>query len=182
MGHRSRQSPYPFSLANAILMRLNWEKWNPLSVEKMGCMTETNGCPSPLYNQDQVCLRTKQMWRIAELSDWDKWMRGDDIIQLLDLAMRVFVLNCFSCVRLFVTVSRQAPLSNESPGKNAGVACHALLRQIFLTQGSNPHLLHLVHWQVGYLPIEPPGKPGCGSRQRHTPPSFFILYSLRLWE
>ena len=31
---------------------------------------------------------------------------------------------------------------------------------IFPTQGSNPLLLRLFHWQVGSLPLEPPGKPG----------------------
>ena len=37
--------------------------------------------------------------------------------------------------------------------------CHALLQGIFPTQGSNPHLLHLLHWQAGSLPLAPPGKP-----------------------
>ena len=40
----------------------------------------------------------------------------------------------------------------ESPGKNTGVGCHAFLQGIFLTQGSNLSLLHLLHWQVGPLP------------------------------
>ena len=31
------------------------------------------------------------------------------------------------------------------PGKNTGVGCHLLLQGIFLTQGSNPHLLCLLH-------------------------------------
>ena len=30
----------------------------------------------------------------------------------------------------------------DSPGKNTGVGCHALLQRIFPTQGSNPGLLH----------------------------------------
>ena len=30
----------------------------------------------------------------------------------------------------------------DSPGKNTGVDCHALLQEIFPTQGSNPGLLH----------------------------------------
>ena len=30
---------------------------------------------------------------------------------------------------------------------------------IFLTQGLNPRLLCLLHWQAGSLPTEPPGKP-----------------------
>ena len=44
-----------------------------------------------------------------------------------------------------------------SPGKNTGVGCHALLQGIFPTQGANPCLLCLLHWQVGSLPLAPPG-------------------------
>ena len=47
----------------------------------------------------------------------------------------------------------------DPPGKNTDVGCHALLQRIFLTQGSNPHLLSLVHWQVSSLPLMPLGKP-----------------------
>ena len=36
------------------------------------------------------------------------------------------------------------------PGKNTAVGCHFLLQGIFLTQGSNPCLLH---WQVDSLPL-----------------------------
>ena len=45
------------------------------------------------------------------------------------------------------------------PGKKTGVGCHALLQGIFPTQGLNPHLLCLLHWQAGSLPLAPPGKP-----------------------
>ena len=45
------------------------------------------------------------------------------------------------------------------PGKNTGVGCHFLFQGIFLTQGSNPHLLCLLHWQAVSLPLVPPGKP-----------------------
>ena len=50
----------------------------------------------------------------------------------------------------------------DSPGKNAGVVCHALLQGIFPTQESNPHHLCLLHWQVCSLPPAPPGKPRTG--------------------
>ena len=40
-----------------------------------------------------------------------------------------------------------------------GVGCHALLYGILMTQGLNPHLLDLLHWQAGSLPLVPPGKP-----------------------
>ena len=35
--------------------------------------------------------------------------------------------------------------------------CHFLLQGIFLTQGSNSCLVHLLHWQVDSLPLAPPG-------------------------
>ena len=46
----------------------------------------------------------------------------------------------------------------DSPGKNTEVGCYALLQGTFLTQGSNPHLFCLLHWQVDSLPLVPPGK------------------------
>ena len=50
------------------------------------------------------------------------------------------------------TVAHQTPCPWGSPGKNTGVGCHALLQGTFPTQGLNPHLLCLLHWQVGSLP------------------------------
>ena len=41
----------------------------------------------------------------------------------------------------------------DSPGKNTGVGCHALFQGIFSTQRPNQHLLRLLHWQVGSLPL-----------------------------
>ena len=35
---------------------------------------------------------------------------------------------------------------------------HVLLQGIFLIQGLNQHLLHLLHWQAGSFPLVPPGK------------------------
>ena len=66
-----------------------------------------------------------------------------------------------SCVRLFSipwSVACQAPLW-DSPGKNTGVGCYSLLQGIFLTQGLNLRLLHLLHWQAGSLPLAPSEKP-----------------------
>ena len=72
-------------------------------------------------------------------------------------------LSCFSHVRLFATlwtVTHQAPLSLDFPGKNTGVGCHFLLQGIFLTQGLNLSLLYLLHWQAGSLPQVPLGTIG----------------------
>jgi len=51
----------------------------------------------------------------------------------------------------------------DSPGKNTGVGFHALLWGIFPTQGLNPHLLCLLHWQAGSLPLAPPSLIICAS-------------------
>ena len=47
----------------------------------------------------------------------------------------------------------------DRPGKNTGVGYHALIQGIFPTWRSNLHLLCLLHWQVGSLPLGPHGKP-----------------------
>ena len=74
------------------------------------------------------------------------------------------MLSRFRCVQLFATpwtIACQAPLSweRDSPGKNTGMSCHALLQGIFPTQGSIPCLSCLPHWHAGFLPLAPPGKP-----------------------
>ena len=38
------------------------------------------------------------------------------------------------------------------------MGCHFLLQGIFPTQGSSPHLLCLLHWQAGSLPLAPPNR------------------------
>ena len=45
------------------------------------------------------------------------------------------------------TIAPQAPLS---------LGCHFLLQGIFPTQGLNPHLLLLLHWQADCLPLATP--------------------------
>ena len=58
------------------------------------------------------------------------------------------------------TLAHQAPFCPwDSPGKDIGVGYHALLQGNFPTQELNPSLFHLLHWQVGSLPLAPPGKP-----------------------
>ena len=54
-----------------------------------------------------------------------------------------------SCLTLCDPVDRSLP---GSSGKNMS-GLHTLLQGIFLTQGSNPHLLQLLHWQAGSLPL-----------------------------
>ena len=73
------------------------------------------------------------------------------------------LLSHFSHVRIFATpwtplAPWRSPGSSVhrekcSPGKKLGVGCHARLQVIFPTQGSNPHLLQVLHWQVCSLPV-----------------------------
>ena len=49
-------------------------------------------------------------------------------------------------------------IHGDSPGKNTGGGCRALLQGIFPTQGSNPHLLH---WKVDSLLLSHQGSPNC---------------------
>ena len=53
------------------------------------------------------------------------------------------------------TVGSLAPVRGDSPGKNTGVGCGALLQGIFPTQESNLCFLCLLHWQMGSLLLVP---------------------------
>ena len=56
------------------------------------------------------------------------------------------------------TIAHQAPLSMGFSRQEHWSGLHVLLQRISPAQGSNPHPLHLLHWQEGTLPLEPPGK------------------------
>ena len=47
-----------------------------------------------------------------------------------------------------------------SPGENTVAGCHALFQGIFQTQGLKPVVICLLNWQVGPIPLVPPGKLG----------------------
>ena len=77
-------------------------------------------------------------------------------------ACNVYVLSCFTHVQFFATlwtVSTRLLYPLDSPVKNTGAGYHALLQEIFLTQGLNSCLLCLLHWQMGSLPLAPRRKP-----------------------
>ena len=62
---------------------------------------------------------------------------------------------CKVCAQSYLTLhdpsDHQAPLSMGLSTNNTGVGCYSLLQGIFLTQGLNPRLLCLLHWQVDSL-------------------------------
>ena len=80
------------------------------------------------------------------------------------LSILYMLLSIFSWFWLFATLSTMDHPSCiwDSPGKNTGVGCHALLQGIFPIQVWNlrlSHLLRLLHFQAGSLPLVPRGKP-----------------------
>ena len=81
------------------------------------------------------------------------------------VCVRVHVLGCVQLFGTLWTIACQAPLSMGFSRQEHWSGCHAFLQRIFLTQGSNLHLLHLLLWQVGSLTIEPPGKHHHGGLQ-----------------
>ena len=60
----------------------------------------------------------------------------------------------------------------DFPDKNTGVGCHFLLQGIFMTQGSNPCLLH---WQADSLPLHHLGSPLCNILEIKIPSQFASL-------
>ena len=67
--------------------------------------------------------------------------------------------SCFSRVQLCDLMDCSLSDSSVHGILQAGEGCHALLQGIFPTQGLNPRLLCLLHWQVDSLPLEAHGKP-----------------------
>ena len=60
------------------------------------------------------------------------------------LMIAMFAKSLQSCLLFAIpwTVATSLLCPLDSPGKNAGVGCHAFLQGIFLTQELNPGLLH----------------------------------------
>ena len=72
---------------------------------------------------------------MTERLNWTDWEQGCAVLCLVS----------HSCPTLCDPMDFSPPgflVYGDSPGKNTGVDCHALLQGIFLTQGSNPGLLH----------------------------------------
>ena len=101
------------------------------------------GLPVP-----RILLERTLEWAAISLSNACKWK-----VKVKSLSSRVWLL------ATPWTAAYEALPSMDSPGNNTGVGCHALLQGTFLTQGSNPCLFCLLHWQAGSLPLAPPGKP-----------------------
>ena len=83
-------------------------------------------------------------------------------IYLSQTCLIACMLSHFSRVQFFATlwtVACQVPQSMGFPRQEYWNGLPFPSPGIFLTQRLNPCLLCLLHWQVGSLPLVPPGKP-----------------------
>ena len=68
-----------------------------------------------------------------------------------------------SCLTLCDPMDCRPPASEamEFPRQDTWVGCHFLLQEIFPTQGSNHHLLCLLHWKLNPWLLSHQGSPYC---------------------
>ena len=140
-----------------VMKKLRHSGWNKPGVTELGPSVQ-------LHSLLQYTVKLTQMKcqpSVFQAGEWGpititRWWSSRS-------ASSSCMLNCFSRVRLFETLWAIPPGSSfcpwDSSEKTTGVCCHALLQVIFPTQGSNPHLLCLLHWQAGSLLLAPSGKP-----------------------
>ena len=90
-------------------------------------------------------------------------------------------VGCVHAKSLQLCLTLCDPMDCSPPGSSVcgvlqaripGVGCQALHQRIFQTQGWNSHLLLLLHWQVGSLPLAPPEKPKRAKWQQ--PPTYKV--------
>ena len=111
------------------------------------------------------------VWEREERGGWMIWLFLKLPIWDLTFLSEKFSINAcmhakslWSCL-LFttsLTVAARLLCPWDFPGKNTGVGCHGLLQGIFLTQGSNLHLLLILYCQVSSFTTNVPWEaPGC---------------------
>ena len=92
------------------------------------------------------------------------WLQGDRALNKIEMVLPFIFFICAQSLQSCLTLQPHGLQAHglfcpwDSPGKNTGVGCHALFQGIFMTQGSNLHLLCLLHWQAGSLPLLPHGE------------------------
>ena len=142
---KAANTSWNFKVKNYILLNLYkcvwmWNFFNPLIEKRPGQKFQA------FYNWIIHPVKGKKDELFSKISLKFEKMNQDQFIFSFDF-MHACVLSCFSHIQLFVilwTVACQGPLW-DSPGKNIGVGCQALLQEIFPTQGLNLGLLWLLH-------------------------------------
>ena len=71
--------------------------------------------------------------------------RQEVIYKMLETKLVLVTQSCLALCNPIDCGPLDSSVHEISPGKNTGVSSHSLLQVIFLTQGSNPGLLHCRH-------------------------------------
>ena len=104
-----------------------------------------------------------------------KWKKSDTKECILCACMRACMLSHSSRVWLFAKlgpwIAHKAALSMGFSRQDSEVGWPALLQEIFLTQGSNLHLLCLLHWQAGSLPLVIPAATAAAAKSLQSCPT-----------
>ena len=121
-----------------------------------------------MNKEDMVCMYTMEYYLAFKkkevLSFLTTWMNPKGIVLSKNKPEKTNATWCHlcTCACMHRTVWLCDPVDCSPPGssvhgvfpdKNTGVGCHFFLQGTFPTQGSNPHLLCLLHWQVGSLQL-----------------------------
>ena len=147
----------------ALVVTSRVTTWNGYTI---GCSLECgkiDGRENLRYHE----LPKTTLWghRIENSQHWPKQV-GNDVMVRTERWVGVCVLSHFSCscIQLFATlwtVAHRLLCLWDSPGKNTGVSCHALLQETYSTQGSNLCLLWLLHcrqilyhWATGKVQVD----------------------------
>ena len=121
------------------------------------------GNSGPLQGErEEVLLAWTRRVSLSEMGHLSSDLKVEKMPDVGNLLVCVCVKSLQSCLALCGPVDCFLPHSSvhgDSPGKNTGVDCHALLQGIFPTRGPNPRVLGLLHWQLGFLLLVPLGKP-----------------------
>ena len=115
-------------------------------------------------------IHSSQEVQATQPSRADEWMNNNSTME--------YCAQLLICVSLFSTLWTVCPDSSvhgDSPGKNTGVGCHALLQGIFLSQGSNPGLPHC-RWIIYQLSHQgsPNGMLCCLQKQGTFDTSYYM--------
>ena len=112
-------------------------------------------------NIQRLLLKKTRHHKLRNLVLFQLWENGSDWAHW-NHSFNMCAKSLQSCLTLCDAMDCSPPGSTvhgDSRGKNTGVGCHALFQGIFPTQGSNPHLFCLLHWQSGSFPLVPLGSP-----------------------
>ena len=116
----------------------------------------------PTTLRRSVLTRGNASPQLGELTGTGRVLCRPDTLQRICAACVCVCAHAQPCSTLCDPTDCSPPGSSvhgDSPGKNTGVGSHALLQGIFPTQGSNPRLWRLWHWQADSSALSHPGSP-----------------------